>query len=146
MPSVVSIKGNWGIGKTFTWNECINELKNSASSMQDKPYSYVSLFGIDSLQDLKFQIFQQVISMKEIGNEVQVHSFTQKWSNAVKKFGRKNVGIFANLYNSGKLAVPIQSIAFQMVSRYLICIDDIERRGGNLWELYSIVDAAASRR
>lgn len=132
MPSVVSIKGNWGIGKTFTWNECINELKNSASSMQDKPYSYVSLFGIDSLQDLKFQIFQQVISMKEIGNEVQVHSFTQKWSNAVKKFGRKNVGIFANLYNSGKLAVPIQSIAFQMVSRYLICIDDIERRGGNL--------------
>lgn len=40
--SVLVIKGDWGVGKTFFWNKYYNENKNNLKKIA---YSYVSLFG-----------------------------------------------------------------------------------------------------
>ncbi|MCM5704973.1 hypothetical protein [Larsenimonas salina] len=55
-PEVMAIKGEWGIGKTFSWKEFLKE-----ACAKDKVklgrYSYVSLFGVNSLDAFKYTIF-----------------------------------------------------------------------------------------
>ena len=41
----VVLKGEWGTGKTFVWNEVI---KNHRKDFARSSYSYVSLFGLSS--------------------------------------------------------------------------------------------------
>ncbi|MCK4502104.1 MAG: hypothetical protein KAU22_03655 [Desulfuromonadales bacterium] len=50
---VMSIKGAWGVGKTYAWNRYLSNAKQQ-HKIALKKYSYVSLFGINSLQDLNF--------------------------------------------------------------------------------------------
>ncbi len=56
-PEVMSIKGAWGVGKTYAWNTYLLQAKNQQKVALYK-YSYVSLFGINSLSDLKFSILK----------------------------------------------------------------------------------------
>ena len=55
-PEVIVVKGKWGIGKTFSWNKFLLDAKNNSRIKLNK-YSYVSLFGINSLEAFKFSIF-----------------------------------------------------------------------------------------
>ncbi|HIB8570988.1 TPA: P-loop NTPase fold protein, partial [Klebsiella pneumoniae] len=45
-PEVMAIQGEWGIGKTYTWNTFLKDNKDKVAFNR---YSYVSLFGINSL-------------------------------------------------------------------------------------------------
>ena len=63
-PVTICIRGVWGTGKTHAWKEWVKDTKDN---LQNERYSYVSLFGIDSLNDLKFQIFQQALPKEKIG-------------------------------------------------------------------------------
>ena len=56
-PEVMAIKGKWGTGKTYTWNEFLKESQQN-KKIKLKTYSYVSLFGINSLDDFKYAIFE----------------------------------------------------------------------------------------
>jgi len=47
---VLSIQGNWGIGKTYFWNNYIEKKE------QDDKFVNISLFGINSLDDIKKKI------------------------------------------------------------------------------------------
>lgn len=49
-PEVMAIQGEWGIGKTYTWNTFLKDNKDKVAFNR---YSYVSLFGINSLDSLK---------------------------------------------------------------------------------------------
>ena len=50
-PEVMSIKGDWGVGKTYAWNKYLKFAKNKNKIALGK-YSYVSLFGVNSLGTL----------------------------------------------------------------------------------------------
>lgn len=50
---VLVLKGDWGVGKTYFWKQWVRQNKNNISKSR---YAYVSLFGINSLDDLKNQI------------------------------------------------------------------------------------------
>ncbi|HAU0604412.1 TPA: hypothetical protein JBH38_03195 [Legionella pneumophila] len=60
---VLALYGRWGIGKTFLWNKII-ENKNFAPCY--KQYSYVSLFGINSINELKTAT---IVNMEKIGEQ-----------------------------------------------------------------------------
>lgn len=60
--SVASIKGDWGIGKTYFWK---NLYQSHKEELDFRAYSYVSLFGAEKIADLKSQVF----SSFEILNE-----------------------------------------------------------------------------
>jgi len=47
-PEVMAIKGEWGVGKTFSWKKFLKDA-NSENKINLERYSYVSLFGINSL-------------------------------------------------------------------------------------------------
>jgi hypothetical protein len=51
-PEVLIIKGAWGIGNTYAWNDILSKA-NQSGELAFKKYSYGSLFGIDSLEKLK---------------------------------------------------------------------------------------------
>jgi hypothetical protein len=56
-PTVLCLRGKWGVGKTHAWNEQL-EVAQSQGQLGMKTYAYVSLFGLNSLDSLKFAIFE----------------------------------------------------------------------------------------
>ena len=127
----VSIRGPWGVGKTYAWKTYVKQAK-SHNKLAYNRYSYVSLFGIDSLQDLKFQIFQQAIPKEMIGGEVTTKSFGDNILNLSESLGRKSIKSLFKLPYLTNFADALQSAAFLSIKRSLICIDDLERKGKNL--------------
>ena len=60
-PFICLIKGQWGVGKTYFVREFIT--KNS-SEIAKLNFSYVSLFGISSIDELVQAIFVNSVSTK----------------------------------------------------------------------------------
>ena len=51
-PEVICVRGKWGVGKTFAWNRYLAAARDAQAIKLDR-YSYVSLFGIGSLDELR---------------------------------------------------------------------------------------------
>lgn len=56
------MRGEWGVGKTFLWNECVSELIIDGNSIYPS-HAYVSLFGISSIEELKTTVFASTNSL-----------------------------------------------------------------------------------
>ncbi len=125
---VLAIKGVWGVGKTFSWNKFLLEAKKENRIALEK-YSYVSLFGINSLDSFKFSIFENVVSREIIGAEADLDSFKKNSTDLVTKVGRGFLGTFKDSTNFSSV---IESISFLSLKQTLICIDDLERSGQGL--------------
>lgn len=61
---VISIKGSWGIGKSYFWNKFANK------NIHGK-YAYVSLFGKTSLEGIKQDIIFQISSMSKFVDKIK---------------------------------------------------------------------------
>src|SRR3974390_2182095 len=58
-PEVLCMTGDWGVGKTYNWQTRLDRLRNKREVGLPR-YSYVSLFGINSLENLKQSIFENL--------------------------------------------------------------------------------------
>lgn len=131
-PEVLSIKGAWGIGKTFLWNQVIKEQREKIKASK---YSYVSLFGINSISEFKATLFAAMISTKEIGEKPSLKSFSL---NITKMISLPNKGFkFLNIFpwiNKYINITPqlVEELSYLFINNSLICIDDFERKGNNL--------------
>jgi hypothetical protein len=131
-PEVMAIKGSWGLGKTYSWNKFIIDAKNNNSIALEK-YSYVSLFGLNSLDAFKSSIFEQVVDRELIGNHASVKTFTDNTLSSLGSIGRKSISLFGGgLLSKGLSPAAIQSLSFLWLNETLICIDDLERKGSSL--------------
>lgn len=128
-PEVMAIKGDWGVGKTFSWKKFLNDNKNSMSL--DK-YAYVSLFGVNSLDSFKYAIFENVIHKKLIGTEANLDTFKENTSSILNKFSRRNLQHIKTVPLVKNFTTSIDSISFLSINKTLICIDDLERKGSGL--------------
>src|SRR5437764_15454950 len=88
-PEVIAIRGKWGIGKTYAWKKILKEQK-CRGKIKLKRYSYVSLFGVSSLQDLKEALFQNMVSNDLIGEELDAYTCSTYLMNSLKSLGRKS--------------------------------------------------------
>ena len=130
-PEVMAIKGNWGVGKTYSWNKFLADAKKEDRIALNK-YSYVSLFGINSLEAFKFAIFENVVNRELIGTEASVETFKQNTYSLLKAMGRKTVNIFRGSSLLKGFSPAIGSLSFLSLNMTLICIDDLERKGSGL--------------
>ncbi|WP_288368175.1 hypothetical protein [uncultured Alcanivorax sp.] len=130
-PEVLAIRGDWGVGKTFTWNTFLTAAAESQSVSLDN-YSYVSLFGINSLENFKFSIFEQVVDVKERNHKPSLESFRKSTEKISKSLGRKAVRTIQGLPYAKDLSPVFEAISFLSLRKTLICIDDIERKGDSL--------------
>lgn len=131
----VVLKGDWGVGKTYLWNRILEAHKND---IPIKRYSYVSLFGLGSLKDLKRSIFENSIDTETVGKKIDhkntvtenIKSISGIISSKFRKITKHSENL--KLPGVGGLSSVVESIQFSMIKDTLICIDDFERRGLSL--------------
>ncbi|MGE1173316.1 KAP family NTPase [Pseudomonas sp. BW7P1] len=133
--TAIVLKGEWGTGKTYFWNQVV---KANFKSFSRKKYSYISLFGLNSLSDLKRSIFENTVPCSKAGDIVTKESVFENLrkldiSDAATGFRKLlNFGKEAKIPYFGSFGGVVDSIQFALISDTIICIDDFERRGSGL--------------
>jgi len=118
--SVIALSGKWGTGKSYLWREV------KAESKDEKVNSalYVSLFGLSSMDQIKYKIVQSAIP--SIGEHPSWWENARKgWSAASKILESVHKG-FSALNEIALLAVP------SILKDKVIVLDDIERKHDKL--------------
>lgn len=132
----VCLKGRWGVGKTFSWDTLVKE-----SSEQKKValpfYSYVSLFGLSSIDELRQSIFENsdITNGGHVDLQIKLRNYGRSaiaTANRLRQFGTVP---YAENYITN-LNGGFRAIFSEAVKDTIVCIDDLERRGKN----FSIAD------
>jgi hypothetical protein len=129
-PEVLCITGEWGVGKTYNWQANLDLLRSSREIGLSR-YSYVSLFGINSIEELKAAIFE---NMEFLVPEGQA-GFDRARSFANKGFqqSKKITGAIAAIPGVGNALSQIAKPLFmESIRNQIVCVDDLERRGEKL--------------
>ena len=129
-PEVLVVRGDWGTGKTFTWKRLLSEFQKD--DLPTKRYSYVSLFGVNTLEDFRFLLFQQCIANSTIGTEPSMQSFKENAGAFAESYGRKASRFLNRIPIISDFMGEVRSLAYLSISEALICIDDLERKGKDL--------------
>lgn len=128
---VLAIKGEWGVGKTFSWKKFLKEACVE-NKVRLERYSYVSLFGINSLEAFKYTIFENVIKKEIIGTEANLETFKNNTTSLIESYGRQSFNFFRGAPIFKSFSPAIETISFLSLNKTLICIDDLERKGKGL--------------
>lgn len=130
-PEVLAISGAWGVGKTFAWNQELVNCRDDKALEFDK-YSYVSLFGVNSLEVLKATLFENLIDSTLIGSDPSLKSLKDNTVSMSKSLGQKSLKQIKNLPFLKNASSVLDAMSYMYVSNSLICIDDLERKGNAL--------------
>ncbi len=130
---VLCIKGKWGVGKTFAWRQYLSEAE-SDKKLHFAKYAYVSLFGVNSLDTLRYSIFENTVSNAKLMSGADVSSLTERWE-SVRGSVRKGMPLLsaaAIKFGGSGAAEVISRAAFLAVRDQYVCLDDLERAGSSL--------------
>ena len=130
-PEVICISGHWGVGKTFAWNRFLKETLSSRA-IALKQYSYVSLFGVNSLDEFKYSVFENSVKTAEIGLEPSLETLHSNTLAVAKRLGMKSIWFAQQIPWVKNHIGGLGPVWFLSVRNTIICIDDIERRGKGL--------------
>ena len=129
-PEVLCITGKWGVGKTFAWNNYLAKAQEARQVGLEK-YSYLSLFGRDSLDDLRAAIVENTIDSRKIGGRPNLDTFVDSLGKLKSLTGK--LSSWANLLPfDPKHVGNINRALFMMLKEQIVCIDDMERAGQGL--------------
>ena len=110
--NVILVNGTWGIGKTYYLKEYL----------QNKKYIYVSLFGVDKLEEIKYAIYYEL----------------NKMGASINKFIKNNLNRDIGI---SFLTLPIPNISSDIQKKIeknlkkdslILVIDDLERKSDNI--------------
>ncbi len=130
-PEILAIKGEWGVGKTYTWDQILLRASQEGSISKRK-YSYVSLFGMSSLEGFKYSIFESSIECSVIGKRITLDTLKENTKALSSSLGKRSLKFFQNAPVLKGFGGSMNSLAFLSLSDTLICIDDLERMGDGL--------------
>jgi hypothetical protein len=131
-PEVISLTGRWGVGKTYAWRTYLEEARKEKRIGQSR-YSYVSLFGVNSLEQLKQAIFENTVTSELAGVQPTLATVQDNLSQMGMLGARKLLNSVLSLPPIKTYTGDIFSSAwFLSVRETIVCIDDIERRGKGL--------------
>ncbi|MCG3708748.1 hypothetical protein L5F25_07030 [Aliarcobacter butzleri] len=108
---VVTLNGEWGVGKTRFWNDFIKT--NLSKELEEKEIAYLSLFGKDKLSEIESDILIQVSRVEKIKNIIN------------KTVG--TAGIYG--FKVSNLTSIIPQTDFK---NFIICFDDFERKSNKI--------------
>ena len=136
----IAITGSWGVGKTYFWNDFLKKvvideqerrylplnIRLKHKNVFDKKYAYVSLFGIESLADLK-----TAIALKMSSNSVNDET-TRKLEvpPLIKRVisGLRDVRVINRDYGISASAKILESLLYFQVKDAIICFDEFDSR------------------
>jgi hypothetical protein len=132
-PEVLCIKGKWGVGKTFAWRHYLGAARAS-SDLANQNYAYVSMFGLNSLDDLRYGIFESTVPPASVltGPDAETFGKLVGQASAVGRHARNWLGPVLETIKLGAVGNALARSAFLLVRKQLICLDDLERAGAAL--------------
>lgn len=136
-PEVLCISGAWGVGKTFMWKSVLKATAKSEKKPSKQNYSYVSLFGVDSLEELRKAIFSNQESLtqdpeEQASRKELAKSFVQRWWPKVFSKAKGAQSALEDIPWVGFLFKALGGMYFSSIRNMIICIDDLERRSKEL--------------
>lgn len=119
---VLLFKGKWGVGKTHFWTKTYlpNRLRKSLG-IKERLYSYVSLFGVESADDLEQLI---LVNSVKTGDKNALHF--------IETGLRKAVSIAELIPVLKDYQGLVRRVGHMAIRSTLICIDEIERKAAGL--------------
>ncbi len=121
----IALVGDWGIGKTFLWKDFYAQEK---SSLNYEKYVYVSLFGVNSLDELKLKIATETISTKSGGGlKKDIIPDVKKLIKLIPLGRFSHSGVSLGISSS-----VVSGLLLSSLKDTLVCLDDLERKGKNL--------------
>jgi hypothetical protein len=161
---VLVIRGHWGVGKTYSWDAYVND-RIAVKTLKQIAYSYVSLFGKSSLAEVRASVFQNArpLSPEAAVDEEIDRRLTEAtrlrdrlpWIRSASDLAKEKAPFLGWLTRTAK-SVPftdkfaplLATLEYSLVGNYLICIDDLERKGGalSIREVMGLIDELAQRK
>jgi len=134
-PEILCISGPWGTGKTHTWKASVASLSD-AGNIALQSYSYCSLFGINSVSDLKQAIWENTIpSNKKVAPAnvlVEKLRLLEEKRKAISTTASAIVRDVTQKFGGSNVANLLVQSSFWFVRNQIVVIDDIERKGKDL--------------
>lgn len=128
---VLCIRGKWGVGKTFAWKRYVQAAASEKGQLALENYSYVSLFGLNTLDALRFAVFQNTVPRSELSQSPDLGTFEALLKRA-KATGRGALPFLDLVFNRKGMSDAALGVAFLAVRKQLVCLDDLERSGAGL--------------
>jgi hypothetical protein len=140
----LALKGAWGTGKTYLWNELLKTEKKDDFKFEN--YAYLSLFGISSTQQIKFNICSTSVDKTNIGEKLTLENIleipkekTKKYNwwrglftkNRIKKLSTKGIASYARFFSHNNSEL-LTALTFNYLENTLICLDDYDRKNEQL--------------
>lgn len=139
---VMVLTGRWGRGKTYLWQMLLTS-REGATALRGRAYAYVSLFGVETLAELRNAILVNAEPVISEGESAEGNGTEAERGVAVAYAGRARVLEWFRDHFKWKQDVPelldkvdlgevVRAVMLRRVREYVVCIDDIERRGAGL--------------
>jgi hypothetical protein len=129
-PEGLCIRGKWGVGKTFNWKKCIAEAQKSKKIALER-YSYVSLFGLSSLDEFKYAIFENTVPVEKVAEGATPETYNQLRLDSVIR-GRKWFRYVKGIPAVSNYFAGLEPASFLTVRNQIVCIDDLDRKSNDL--------------
>lgn len=137
IPGAIVLQGRWGVGKTYLWRYKVLPVVFSKQSKTS--YSYVSLFGISSLAELKASL---AMATEESDQEAKYRhdkeaAQREHWLTRARRSVNRAQPLAADVVSfvptiGADLARLVEKVGYFKIRERIICFDDIERRGDGL--------------
>ncbi len=127
---VLCVTGKWGVGKTYAWQESL-QAAGGQGKVALKRYAYVSLFGQNSLDDVRYALFESTVPIDRIAGDIDVETITTSL-NRIEEAGRRSVSFLKVIPALNSYLSNANRSFFLFVREQIICFDDLERAGKGL--------------
>ena len=128
---VLALRGKWGVGKTYSWNQIVADA-NRRDAISRERYAYLSLFGISSLDELRFSLFEQSVDRSLIGKQPTLDTFRENAAQLSISLGRKAWKLASSTPFMKSVSPALGAVSFFSIRDTLVCLDDLERRSESL--------------
>ncbi len=134
----IMINGEWGSGKTYFWN---NKLRSRLESIRinDKRYKtiYMSLYGINSLEEISKKIF---IETNPMINKTLKKFVDSREGNLIPEYVKTGLDM-ANLFGSTSFSSDkVDFSKIFSIEDKILCFDDLERANVDVIDILGYIN------
>ena len=125
----ICLSGKWGVGKTYTWNELLKNAFNN-STVKPAKYAYVSLFGLETLGDVRRSLFENTVESAAFQPKSDLEPTMESASNRLSQLASKwraGAAIARGLPIIADYGGLAEKMGFLDVKNQIVCVDDLER-------------------
>jgi hypothetical protein len=121
------LSGPWGVGKTYLYENYIKGELVKSADREGVPVIYVSLFGLESVRDIKNFIVAEALTSPHVTMKKETYMNPILWGEVLKGVVNKTQD------KIGASVVDFRVDPLKLLpEEIIICFDDLERKSDNL--------------